>query len=63
MFDPDKEPFFDPARNWVAALHKVTLYEKMSKMVATFWIHSSRQLATCLKIFKSFGIVQYIGIK
>jgi len=36
-------------------------YEKMSKMVATLWIHYSRQVVYMLKKFKSFEIVQHIG--
>jgi len=39
------------------------LYEKMSKMVVTLWIHSSSQVGYKLEKFKSLGIVKHVGKK
>jgi hypothetical protein len=40
-----------PAKKRAAALHKVKFYEKMSKMVSSLWIHSSRQVGYMLEKF------------
>jgi len=53
--------FFRPCKNMAVALHKLTFYEKMSKMVVLLWILFLDKLSTQLKNFTSLGIVQHAG--
>jgi len=43
--------------------HYETSYEKMSKLVATLWNHSSRQVGYMLEKIQTIEIVQHIGKK
>jgi len=57
-----KNPFFGPAKNGVVALHKVTFeWKKSSKWGLFLGFILQGKLATCLKNFRSLGIVQHIG--
>jgi len=55
-----KKIFFWPCENRAAALYKVRLYEKYPKWWLLFGFILHGKLATCLKKFRSFGIVQHI---
>jgi len=45
-------PFFGPSKIQAAALHKFILVLKMSKMVVTLWIHSSKKVGYMLENFQ-----------
>jgi len=44
--------FFGPAKHWATTLQKATFVGKISKLVVTLCIHSSRQVAYMLEKFE-----------